>query len=27
MVTRAKYRVFAAAMGKFARGEDPLASG
>jgi ABC-type bacteriocin/lantibiotic exporter with double-glycine peptidase domain len=24
MVTRAKYRIFSAAMGKFARGEDPL---
>jgi len=27
MVTRAKYRVFAAAMEKFARGEDPLSTG
>jgi ABC-type bacteriocin/lantibiotic exporter with double-glycine peptidase domain len=27
MVTRAKYRVFAAAMEKFARGEDPLSAG
>jgi len=24
MVTHAKYRIFAAAMEKFARGEDPL---
>ncbi len=27
MVTRAKYRVFVAAMEKFARGEDPLSNG
>jgi len=26
MVTLAKYRIFAAAMGKFARGEDPLSA-
>jgi ABC-type bacteriocin/lantibiotic exporter with double-glycine peptidase domain len=26
MVTRAKYRVFAAVMEKFSRGEDPLSS-
>jgi hypothetical protein len=27
MVTRAKYGVFAAAMEKFTRGEDPLSNG